>query len=86
MIWFNDHMQGRIDNALIDSQFVKAFNITFGRSGRTQGSDIVNELLGRILMQDIHPEGFKQITLKGFEHANDNSLDEGLLQRIANQS
>ena len=59
MIWLIDHIQSRIDNAIHKSEYVESFNITFGLEGNIDGPDVLNELLGRILMQDIHPDGFK---------------------------
>ena len=60
MIWLIEHMQSRIDNVILDAEFIKSFNITFGRRGAywTYGYcsyGVLNELIGRILMQDIHP-------------------------------
>ena len=66
MIWFNGHMQSRIDNVTLESQCIESFNITFGRCGSINGNHVLNELFNLILMQDIHPDGFKQITLNNF--------------------
>ena len=79
IIWFIDHLQSRIDNAIIDCQLIDSFCIKFNNDRATQGCDVVNELLGRILMQDIHHNGFKQITFKGLGSVKNNELDEGLL-------
>ena len=54
-------MQSRIDRAMQDAPFIDSFNITMGKTGFAS-YDVSNQLVGRILMQDIHNEGFKQIT------------------------
>ena len=43
--------------------------------------DAINGLIGRILMQDIHQDGFKQITFSQLD-SNDEELEEGLLDQI----
>ena len=51
-------IQDRIDKATLDSNFVESFNIT--NTWRSPVSPVdINFILGRILMQDIHPNGFK---------------------------
>ena len=57
--WFMESMQSRIDKAMHDSKFIESFNITLGLE--SNGYDVINGLIGRILMQDIHRDGFKQI-------------------------
>ena len=47
-------IQNRIDKATLDNHFVESFNIT----NTWRSSVDINMLLGRILMQDIHPNGF----------------------------
>ena len=42
---------------------------------------MLNELVGLIMMQDIHPDGFKQITFHGLDEVN-SELDEGLLDQL----
>ena len=69
-------MQSRIDNVILDAEFIKSFNISFGRRGAYWNYGycsygVLNELIGRILMQDIHHEGFEQITLSAFLHFDD---------------
>ena len=54
-----ESMQSRIDKAMHDSKFIESFNITLGLE--SNGYDVINGLIGRILMQDIHRDGFKQI-------------------------
>ena len=64
MPWRNELLQNRIDILTRDSQFIQSFNITIGNSytHNEVPSDVINGLLERILMQDIHPDGFKSIT------------------------
>ena len=63
MPWLDEIMQMRIDNALIDSQFIESFDISIGIHA---AKFYINELIGRILIQEIHPDGFKEITLSSF--------------------
>ena len=44
-------------------------------------SDVINGLIGRLLMQDIPPEGFNEINLFGFDMIY-GDLDEDLLDKI----
>ena len=46
---------------------------------------MINGLIGRILMQDIHPDGFKQIAFKGFNY-NIDEINKDLLDQIVDQS
>ena len=64
MPWRNELLQNRIDRAILDSNFIESFNITIGVD-HCKGADkeVMNQLLGRILIQDIHRDGFKEITL-----------------------
>lgn len=61
MPWIVECMQSRIDRAMQDCQFIDSFNITMHKFVFLK-YDVSNQLVGRILMQDIHYEGFKQIT------------------------
>ena len=46
---------------------MKSFNITIGKnSDQLLANDTMNELIGRLLMQDIHPNGFEEIFLSQF--------------------
>ena len=45
----------------------------------------MNGLLGRILMQDIHHDGFKEITLSQFDYYVE-EIDEGLLDQLVDKS
>ena len=45
---------------------MKSFNITIGLYSGIVRSDMINGLVGRLLMQDIHPDGFEEITLSQF--------------------
>ena len=45
---------------------------------------MINGLIGRILMQDIHNAGFKQITLSRF--GDEDELDKCLLDQIVGLS
>lgn len=62
MPWIMQCMQSRIDKAMQDDPFIDSFNISMGENGFAS-YDVINQLIGRILMQDIHVDGFKQITL-----------------------
>ena len=64
MPWLIDHMQNRIDNAL-SNQYMKSFNITLSHD-KEVGCGVVNELIGRLLIQDIHPDGLDQIKFSSF--------------------
>ena len=81
---FNARIQSRIDNVIQDSEFIDSFNITLGGNGLAT-EDVMNELIGRILMQEIHPKGFKNIALNTFGICEDR-LNEELLDRVAAQS
>ena len=77
MIWSHAEMQSRIDNAL-GSELIESFNITLSMGCLTDYC--INELLSRILMQDIHPNGFREITLNQFAMtAVPDTLNEDLL-------
>ena len=66
-------MQSRIDKAL-DNCVLDSFNITIGRLTSMRfgdrdfncSSEVINGLLGRILMQDIHPDGLNEVKLSYF--------------------
>ena len=45
---------------------MKSFNITIGSYEQTLTSDMINELISRLLMQDIHRDGFDEIILSEF--------------------
>ena len=45
---------------------MRSFNIA-PSYGKIQ-SDVINGLIGRLLMQDIHPEGLEEITLSNFSN------------------
>ena len=64
MRWLNELMQDRIDKVIPDIEFIESFSIDLG--SHKVDYDVINGLIGRILMQDIHPDGFKQITFNGF--------------------
>ena len=57
MRWLNELMQHRIDRATCGSEFIESFNIDLGK--HRVDYDVINELLERIMMQDIHQDGFK---------------------------
>ena len=61
---------------------MKSFNITLGRFYQISSSDTINELLGRLLMQDIHPDGFEEIILSQFYKNVIGKLDLGLVDRL----
>ena len=65
MLWRSEVIQMRINNAL-QNEVMKSFNITPGSNCGEIQSDVINELLSRLLMQDIHPAGFDEITLSNF--------------------
>jgi len=58
--WLIECIQSRIDKAIHDSDYIESFNITLG-GRKSNGYDVINGLIGRILMQDIHDDGFKEI-------------------------
>ena len=45
---------------------MKSFNIKINLYSGIVRSDMINGLIGRLLMQDIHPDGFEEITLSHF--------------------
>ena len=59
MRWLNELIQDRIDKVILNNEFIESFNIDLGVN--YVDYDVINGLIGRILMQDIHPDGFKQI-------------------------
>ena len=54
---------------------MKSFNLTIGLYSGFVQSDVINGLIGRLLMQDIHLDGFEEITLSQF-HYNMGNLDQ----------
>ena len=72
-------IQSRIDRATLDSHFVESFEIYGVHS-------YFNWLLGRILMQDIHPDGFKYIYIGGLSCYEITDLSIDLLNEVANNS
>ena len=52
---------------------MKSFNITIGSNVGIIQADMINELIDRLLMQDIHTDGFEEITLRRFQ------MDMGVL-------
>ena len=75
---FVECIQSRIDKATHGSQLLESFNMS---NVFNHEYDLENMVLGRILMQDIHPEGFKQVTLIGPTY-----MDRELLYRLADLS
>ena len=69
MRWLNELMQDRIDKVILDNEFIESFNINLGV--HYCDYDVINGLIGRILMQDIHPDGFKEIAFSHFFEAVD---------------
>ena len=57
MRWLDELMQNRIDKVTSGLKFIESFEIDLG--GKDVDYDVINGLLSRIMMQDIHPEGFK---------------------------
>ena len=80
MPWLIELLQDRIDRALLqsDSKYIESFDITIGTEEQVD-YDVINGLLGRILMQDTHFDGFKEIYLgefgSGVEELNKGVLD-----------
>ena len=88
MPWRDDLMQSRIDKAL-DNYVMDSFNITIGRLTDMRfgdrdfrcSSDVINGLLGRMLMQDIHPDGLNELKLSYFgEEFGD--LDQDIIDQL----
>ena len=65
MPWRSELIQMRINNAL-QNEVMKSFSISPNSKGGRVQSDVINELISRLLMQDIHPDGFDEITLSCF--------------------
>ena len=61
MPWHEGVMQSRIDKAL-DFELIESFEINMF----SKATDVFNELLSRIFMQDIYPDGFKRMTFSRF--------------------
>ena len=57
MLWLTELFQNRIDKATLNSELIDSFEINLGQ--HSVDYDVINGVIGRILMQDIHPEGFK---------------------------
>ena len=57
MRWLDELMQNRIDKVTGGLKFIESFEINLG--GKDVDFDVINGLLSRIMMQDIHPDGFK---------------------------
>ena len=57
MRWLNELMQDRIDKVTNDLELIESFEINLG--DHQVYYDVINGLLSRIMMQDIHPDGFK---------------------------
>lgn len=57
MLWLTELFQNRIDKATLNSELIDSFEINLG--SHDVDYDVINGVIGRILMQDIHPEGFK---------------------------
>ena len=57
MLWLTELFQNRIDKATLNSELIDSFEFNLG--SHDVDYDVINGVIGRILMQDIHPEGFK---------------------------
>ena len=57
MLWLTELFQNRIDKATLNSELIDSFEINLG--SHDVDYDVINGVISRILMQDIHPEGFK---------------------------
>ena len=79
MRWLNELMQDRIDKVIPDKEFIESFSIDLG--SHKVDYDVINGLIGRILMQDIHPDGFKQIAFNGFWSGVD-ELTKDVIDRL----
>ena len=75
--YHNELVQFLIDKATIDSHFIESFSIKMGG----HELDAFNRLLGRILIQDIHPDGLKSITFDKCDNIVE-EIDEGLLDQL----
>ena len=65
MPWCSEEIQNRINNVL-QNDALKSFKIAPNSKGEEIESDVINGLIGRLLIQDIHPDGFDEITLSCF--------------------
>ena len=78
MSWLIEDMQDRINRALT-FRVMKSFVINIG-GGIAVSGDVINELINSMATQDIHPNGFQQITLSHFgdkvEELNETGLDK----------
>ena len=60
MPWLPELMQHCIDKVILDSELIESFDITIGkRAYVNEDNEVINGLIGRILMQDIHQDGLK---------------------------
>ena len=83
MRWLNELMQNRIDKATCGLEFIESFSINMGN--RTVDYDVINGLISRIMMQDIHPDGFKSITFSVFGYIAD-PIDKSVIDQLVSLS
>ena len=76
-------MQNRIDKATCGLEFIESFSINMGN--RTVDYDVINGLISRIMMQDIHPDGFKSITFSVFGYISD-PIDKSVIDQLVGLS
>ena len=69
--------------ATLESQLVESFEIDIGLN--FNDIDVINELISRILMQDMPFEGLKRLKLSCLGQL-ENELDKVVLDQLANQS
>ena len=82
--WRYALMQNRIDMALIDSKYIESFGIEIG-SHEEVPYDVINGLIGLLMMQDTHAGGFKSIRLLDFGEGVE-ELNQGLLDKLYDMS
>ena len=85
MPWHNEVLQSHIDKVILDSKRIESFEIKIGNYWHIITSEVISELFSRIFMQDIHPDGFKQITFKQFGNLVE-ELDQSVFERLVNLS
>ena len=83
MSWLIEDMQDRINRALT-FRVMKSFVIDIG-GGVAVSGDIINELINSMVTQDIHPNGYHQVTLSHFGDKVE-ELNEGMLDQVVQLS
>ena len=83
MTWLAEDMQDRINRALT-FRVMKSFAINIG-GGIAVSGEVINELISSMATQDIHPNGFQQITLSNFGDKVED-LNEVVLDKVVELS